>query len=258
MISVIQLGRVDYATALKLQQTVVELRKAGQVGDTLLLLEHPPVITLGRNAKRANVLVSEDQLSQSGVEIFECDRGGDVTYHGPGQLVGYPIFDLRGFTPRIGAVDFVRKLEEVLIRSCADFGVATRRVPGMTGVWSLRNEAKVAAIGIHISRGVTSHGFALNVSTDLGHFKLIIPCGIGNKPVTALDCALGDAYPGIAVVPLTLEEVSQSVVRNFGRVFESQILWVDTLDALLGRTVGVPMKLPENLRELGDDETFSA
>jgi len=258
MISVVQLGRVDYSTALKLQQTLVDLRKAGQVGDTLLLLEHPPVITLGRNAKRANVLVSEDQLSQSGVEIFECDRGGDVTYHGPGQLVGYPIFDLRGFTPRTGAVEFVRKLEEALIRTCADFGVATRRVPGMTGVWTLRNEAKVAAIGVHISRGVTSHGFALNVSTDLGHFKLIIPCGIGDKTVTSLDRALGDAYPGIAVLPLTIEEVSQSVARNFGRVFASEILWVDTLDALLGRTVGVPMKMPENLRELRDDETFWA
>ena len=258
MISVVQLGRVDYATALKLQQTLVDLRKAGQVGDTLLLLEHPPVITLGRNAKRANVLVSEDQLSQSGVEVFECDRGGDVTYHGPGQLVGYPIFDLRGFTPRIGAVDFVRKLEEVLIRTCADFGVATRRVPGMTGAWTLRNQAKIAAIGVHISRGVTSHGFALNVSTGLEHFKLIIPCGIGDKPVTSLDRALGDAYPGIAATPLTLEEVSQSVARNFGRVFNSQILWVDTLDALLGRTVGIPMRLPENLRELHDDETFWA
>jgi len=258
MISVAQLGRVDYATALKLQQTLVDLRKAGQVADALLLLEHPPVITLGRNAKRANVLVSQDQLSQSGVEISECDRGGDVTYHGPGQLVGYPIFDLRGFTPRIGAVEFVRKLEEVLIRTCADFGVATRRVPGMTGVWTLRNQAKIAAIGVHISRGVTSHGFALNVATDLDHFKLIIPCGIGDKPVTSLDRALCDAYPGIAVTPLTLDEVSQSVARNFGRVFRSQFLWVDTLDALLGRTVGVPMKPPENLRKLHDNETFWA
>jgi len=258
MISVVQLGRVDYSTALRLQQKLVDLRKAGQVGDTLLLLEHPPVITLGRNAKRANVLVSEDRLAQSGVEIFECDRGGDVTYHGPGQLVGYPIFDLRGFTPRIGAVAFVRKLEEVLIRTCADFGVATHRVRGLTGAWTLRQEAKIAAIGVHISRGVTSHGFALNVSTGLDHFKLIIPCGIGDKPVTSLDRALADAYPGIAVTPLTLEEVSQSVARNFGRVFARQILWVDTLDALLGCTVGVPMKLPENLRKLHDDETFWA
>jgi lipoyl(octanoyl) transferase len=258
MISVIQLGRVDYSTALKLQRTLVELRKAAQITDTLLLLEHPPVITLGRNAKRANVLISEEQASRSGVEIFECDRGGDVTYHGPGQLVGYPILDLRGFTPRIGAVSFVRKLEEVLIRICADFGVATHRVPGMTGVWTLRNEAKIAAIGVHISRGVTSHGFALNVFPDLDHFKLIIPCGIGDKPVTSMDRALADAYPGIAVTPLTLGEVSASVARNFGRVFSSEMRWVDTLDALLGHTVGVPMKLPESLRELHDDETFWA
>jgi lipoyl(octanoyl) transferase len=258
MISVIQLGRVEYAMALKLQQTLVGLRKDGQITDTLLLLEHPPVITLGRNANRANVLVSDDQLARSGVEIFECDRGGDVTYHGPGQLVGYPIFDLRGFTPRIGAVDFVRKLEEVLIRTCADFGIATHRAPGMTGAWTLRHEAKIAAIGVHISRGVTSHGFALNVSTDLQHFKLIVPCGIGDKPVTSMDRALADSYPGIAVTPLTLDEVSQSVARNFGRVFARQILWVDTLDALLGRAVGVPMKPPPNLRKLQEDETFWA
>lgn len=264
MISVIQLGRVDYRTALKLQQTLVELRKAGQVGDTLLLLEHPPVITLGRNARRANVLISGEEASRRGVEIFECDRGGDVTYHGPGQLVGYPIFDLRGFTPHMGAVEFIRKLEEVLIRTCADFGIATDRVPGMTGVWTLQNEAggdfeaKIAAIGVHISRGVTSHGFALNISTDLEHFKLIVPCGIGDKPVTSMERALAGTYPGLSVTPLTLDEVSQSVARNFGFVFNRQILWVDTLDALLGRAVGVPMKPPPNLRELHDDETFWA
>ena len=258
MISVIQLGGVDYSSALKLQQTLVELRKDGRIADTLLLLEHPSVITLGRNAKRKNILVSPEEATHSGVEIFECDRGGDVTYHGPGQLVGYPIFDLRGFTPRIGAVAFVHKLEEVLIRTCADFGVAAHRVRGMTGVWTLRNEAKIAAIGVHISRLVTSHGFALNVSSDLDHFKLIVPCGIGDKRVTSMDCALADAYPGIAVTPLTLDEVSQSVARNFGRVFGSQILWVDTLDALLARDVGVPMKLPENLRQLREDETFWA
>lgn len=258
MISIVQLGRLDYESALKLQQTLVELRKAGQVGDTLLLLEHPAVITLGRNAKRANVLVSDEQLVRAGVEIFECDRGGDVTYHGPGQLVGYPIFDLRGFKPRIGAVDFVRKLEEVLIRSCADFGIAAHRVPGMTGVWTLRNEAKLAAIGVHISRAVTSHGFALNIATDLDHFKLIIPCGIGDKQVTSMDQALGAAYPGIAVTPLRLDEVSESVARNFGRVFDRQVRWVDTLDALLGRAVGVPMKPPPELRKLHGDESFWA
>lgn len=258
MISVVQLGRVDYATALNLQRTLVGLRKAGQVTDTLLLLEHPPVITLGRNAKRANVLVSDDQLARSGVELFECDRGGDVTYHGPGQLVGYPIFDLRGFTPRIGAVDFIRKLEEVLIRTCADFGIATHRVPGRTGVWTLRSEAKVAAIGVHISRGVTSHGFALNVSSNLDHFKLIVPCGIGDKPVTSMDLALGHAYPGIAVTPLSFDEVSHSVARNFSRVFDSQILWVETLDALLGRALDIPARPPENLRQLHEDDTFWA
>jgi len=259
MIYVIQLGRVDYATALKLQHSLVGLRKASRVGDTLLLLEHPPVITLGRNAKRANVLVSEDQLRQSGVEIFECDRGGDVTFHGLGQLVGYPVFDLRRFTPRIGAVGFVRKLEEVLIYTCADFGVATRHIRGMTGVWTLRDEAKIAAIGVHISRGVTSHGFALNVSADLDHYKLIVPCGIADKQVTSLDRALGESYPGTSFAPLTLDEVAQSTARNFGRVFGSKILWVDTLNALLGCAVGVPMKLPQNLRGLHEeDETFWA
>jgi len=258
MISVLQLGRVDYATALKLQRSLVELRKAGRIADTLLLLEHPPVITLGRNAKRNNVLISEEQAARAGVEIFECDRGGDVTYHGPGQLVGYPIFDLRGYTPRIGAVEFVRKLEEVLIRTCADFGIATHRVRGMTGVWTLRHEAKIAAIGVHISRGVTSHGFALNISTDLDHFRLIVPCGIADKPVTSMDRALASAYPGIAVTPLTLSEVSESATRNFGRVFSTETTSVETLDALLGRTVGVPMKPPANLRELHEDETFWA
>ena len=145
-----------------------------------------------------------------------------------------------------------------MLGSVRRLGVAAHRVRGMTGVWTLRNEAKIAAIGVHISRLVTSHGFALNVSSDLDHFKLIVPCGIGDKPVTSMDCALADAYPGIAVTPLTLDEVSQSVARNFGRVFGSQILWVDTLDALLGRAVGVPMKLPENLRQLHEDETFWA
>ena len=178
------------------------------------------------------------------MEIFECDRGGDVTYHGPGQLVGYPIFDLRGFTPRIGAVDFVRKLEEVLIRTCADFGVATHRVPGHDRRLDAAQQAKIAAIGVHISRGVTSHGFALNVSTDLDHFKLIIPCGIGGKPVTSLDRALGEAYPGIAVTPLTLEEVSSVG----GAQLRPRVRQPNPLGGHAGRAagprVGVPMKLP--------------
>ncbi len=284
MISVLQLGTFDYSTALRLQQKLVELRKGGSIDDVLLLLEHTPVITLGRNAKAANVLASTEQLAKRGVEVFECDRGGDVTFHGPGQLVGYPIFDLRGFVSgdgkgrTLGAVEFVRRLEEVLIRTCADFGIATKRVPGLTGVWasptnlggstrhvgtatpggpgepeapSHGESAKIAAIGVHISRGVTSHGFALNVNTDLDYFNLIIPCGINSKPVTSVAKELGNA--------LSLEEVANSVSRNFGTVFNSQILWLETLDALLGPSVGIPMKPPTELRKLSKEEdTFWA
>ncbi len=290
MISVVQLGTVDYATGLRLQQQLVALRKEEKIGDVLLLLEHTPVITLGRNAKAANVVASPELLAQRGVELFECDRGGDVTFHGPGQIVGYPIFDLRGFaTPdgkrkTLGVVEFVRRLEEVLIRTCADFAIPTKRVPGLTGVWTDRNslvipsgaddsqrivlpesrdlgfagtatnacpEAKLAAIGVHISRFVTSHGFALNVNTDLSYFNLIIPCGITSKPVTSMQQELGKE--------LDLNAVAESISRNFGVVFQSQILWVETLDALLGRTVGVPMKPPAELRQLHkeDDTTWA-
>ncbi|HEV2021871.1 MAG TPA: lipoyl(octanoyl) transferase LipB [Terriglobales bacterium] len=256
MISVLQLARIDYATALELQRSLVELRKRGEIGDVLLLLEHTPVITLGRNAKTENVLASREQLAARGVEVFECDRGGDVTYHGPGQLVGYPIFDLRGFAtpegPRktLGAVEFVRRLEEVLIRTCADFGIAARRVSGRTGVWTEQSDAKVAAIGVHISRGVTSHGFALNVSTDLDAFQLIVPCGIADKAVTSLGRELGEAP--------TLEKVAESAARNFGAVFQSQVLWVENLEALLGRRIGVPMKPPTELRKMhGEEETWA-
>src|SRR5437763_3969056 len=142
LISVVQLGTIDYATGLCLQQRLIELRKDGRIGDVLLLLEHTPVITLGRNAKSKNILASPELLAQRGVEVFECDRGGDVTFHGPGQLVGYPIFDLRGFgtsdgkRETLGAIEYVRKLEEVLIRTCADFGISANRIPGLTGVWT--------------------------------------------------------------------------------------------------------------------------
>jgi lipoyl(octanoyl) transferase len=256
VISVLQLARIDYATVLEVQRSLVELRKRGEIGDVLLLLEHTPVITLGRNAKTENVLASREQLAARGVEVFECDRGGDVTYHGPGQLVGYPIFDLRGFAtpegPRktLGAVEFVRRLEEVLIRTCADFGIAARRVSGRTGVWTEQSDAKVAAIGVHISRGVTSHGFALNVSTDLDAFQLIVPCGIADKSVTSLGRELGEAP--------TLEKVAESAARNFGVVFQSQVLWVENLEALLGRRIGVPMKPPTELRKMhGEEETWA-
>jgi lipoyl(octanoyl) transferase len=267
---------LDYAEGLRVQQKLVELRKAGQIGDVLLLLEHTPVITLGRNAKASNVLASTEALAARGVEVFECDRGGDVTFHGPGQMVGYPIFDLRTHElasldgdlrsrtclsggaratqtrKTLGAVDYVRRLEEVLIRTCADFGIATRRVAGLTGAWTEDEPAaKIAAIGVHISRSVTSHGFALNVNTDLSFFDLIVPCGITAKPVTSMQKELGRE--------VDLNDVAQAVSRNFGGLFESQMLWVDTIDALLGNSVGVPMKAPDELREMrGEDELFVA
>jgi lipoyl(octanoyl) transferase len=289
LISIFQLGTVDYATGQRLQQQLVDLRQEEKIPDVLLLLEHAPVITLGRNAKAANVIASPELLAQRGVELFECDRGGDVTFHGPGQIVGYPIFDLRSHAnnlssraegndsknrslesrdlafpvrKHLGAVDFVRRLEEVLIRTSADFAIPTKRIPGLTGVWTNPNplssraeqddsknrpaqsrdllladattnaESKLAAIGIHISRFVTSHGFALNVNTDLTYFNLIIPCGITTKPVTSMQQELSK--------PLDMSAVAESISRNFGVVFQTQILWLETLDALLGRTVGVP------------------
>jgi lipoyl(octanoyl) transferase len=240
ILNVLNLGLVPYETALQLQRTLMELRKTNRVENTLLLLEHPPVITLGRNAQLSNVLASPEFLAQRGVELFDIDRGGDVTFHGPGQLVAYPIFDLRSFEPKLGAVEFVRRLEEVLIRTCGDFGVPTQRIKGLTGVWTyaLRNkpEAKIAALGVHISRGVTTHGFALNVSTDLDFFSLIVPCGITNKPVTSVERELQKR--------LTLEEVATAVSRNFGRVFHSQMLWLESLDDLLAHTTVAPKPEP--------------
>lgn len=258
VIHVLHLGLVPYATAVQLQRTLMDLRKAGRVENTLLLLEHPPVITLGRNAKLSNVIAPPEFLAQKGVELFDIDRGGDVTFHGPGQLVAYPIFDLRSFDPRIGAVEFVRRLEEVLIRTCGDFGVGAQRIKGLTGVWTyaLRNkpEAKIAAIGVHISRSVTTHGFALNVSTDLDFFSLIVPCGITGKPVTSMQKELQKT--------LTMEEVATAASRNFGRVFQSQMLWLESLDDLLGEAAmapsgpvnqDTPARPPKELRELHGD-----
>lgn len=252
MISVVQLGTVEYATGLGLQQRLVELRKEGVIGDVLLLLEHTPVITLGRNARAKNILASPELLAQRGIEVFECDRGGDVTFHGPGQIVGYPIFDLRGMPSSegkrqtLGAVEFVRRLEEVLIRSCAELGIAAKRISGLTGVWT--EQAKIAAIGVHISRGVTSHGFALNVNTDLSFFNLIVPCGIESKPVTSMEKELGRQ--------IALQDVAHSLSRNVGVIFESHMLWLEKLESLLPPAVGIPMKAPAELRRLhGEADT---
>lgn len=253
MISVINLGTIDYATGLRLQQRLVELRKEGQVGDVLLLLEHSPVITLGRNAKASNIVASPEVLAERGVEVFECDRGGDVTFHGPGQLVGYPIFDLRGFLAHdgkrktLGVIEYVRRLEEVLIRTCADFRIPAKRISGLTGVWTDHEvEAKIAALGVHISRSVSSHGVALNVNTDLSYFNLIVPCGIESKTVTSIEKELGKQ--------VALEEVANSVSRNFGQVFESQVLWLESLNDLLGPTVGVPLKTPDDLPRIHNED----
>jgi lipoyl(octanoyl) transferase len=227
-------GRISYAEGLALQRRVTDARKAGSIGDTLLLFEHPPVLTLGRNSKREHVLASDELLRSKGIELHEINRGGDVTYHGPGQLVGYPVVDLRGELPgkkgpHLGPVDFVRLLEEVLIRTCGDFRVMAQRIKGRTGVWTLANgsiaEKKIAAIGVHVSQGVTSHGFALNVTTDLRDFQWIVPCGIADREVTSLELE-GDAPP-------TMEEALNATARSFGRVFERQMVWCESVEALL-------------------------
>lgn len=238
LLHLVPLGRVDYAEALDIQQQLVALRKQHRIGDVLLLLEHPPVLTLGRNAHRTNVLASDDELARRGIGIHEINRGGDVTYHGPGQIVGYPIVDLRGEFPskkgpHLGAVEYVRCLEEALIRTCAEYGVLTGRVPGRTGVWTLPGGSvaakKIVAIGVHISQAVTSHGFAWNVTTDLRDFRLIVPCGISDSGVTSLEEEIGLSREAIP----TMEEAMHAVARNFGRVFGRQVLWMESLDALV-------------------------
>lgn len=266
VINVLYLGRVEYSTALELQQTLVRLVKEGRISHTLLLLEHPPVITLGRNAGEQNIVASREFLVTNGVELHETDRGGDVTFHGPGQLVGYPIFDLRAFDPRIGAVDFVRKLEEVLIRTCGDLGVVTERIAGLTGVWTQNDPpGKIAAIGVHISRAVTSHGFALNVNTNLDYFKLIVPCGISDKPVTSLEQEMAQSGLSRGRPLPSLDDLAQQVARNFGRVFEAQTLWLESLDALLSSpeisdrdttpaNQDTPAHAPREIRELGEEK----
>jgi lipoyl(octanoyl) transferase len=255
MIQYLYLGRMGYAEALRLQEKLVALRQQGRIDNVLLLLEHPPVLTLGRNASRSNILASDELLASRGVTLHEINRGGDVTYHGPGQLIGYPIFDLRSLRNpnggRLGPVDFVRLMEEALIRLCAVYGVQAGRLCGLTGVWcgaaqpecstegtpcaAPGPEAKIAAIGIHVSRGVTSHGFAFNVTTDLRDFSLINPCGITDRPVTSLqqelarELARGVANP--AAIP-SLPEMAHEAARQFGIVFDQPLHAFATLDDL--------------------------
>ncbi|MGE5125146.1 MAG: lipoyl(octanoyl) transferase LipB [Betaproteobacteria bacterium] len=210
-----RLGRVAYGRGLELQERLVAERQAGRVEDQLLLLEHEAVFTLGRNARQENVLLPAALLRQRGFELFETGRGGDVTYHGPGQIVGYPILDLS--PERRDVHRYVRDLEQVMIDVCSDFGVAAFRVSGLTGVWVGRD--KIGAIGVRLSRWVTSHGFAFNVSTDLSAFELIVPCGIRDRGVTSLERLLGRA--------LQLEEVMDRLAARFAKVFEREPVAAD-------------------------------
>lgn len=287
MIQYLYLGRVAYDEALRLQDEMVALRQQNRIANLLLLLEHPPVLTLGRNAKRANVLASDELLARRGVTLHEINRGGDVTYHGPGQLIGYPIFDLRSLRnargARMGPVDFVRQMEEALIRLCATYGVAAGRICGLTGVWcpapggSLDGctvqtggapppgTRKLVSIGIHVARGVTSHGFAFNITTDLRDFELINPCGITGCRMTTLE---QETDPRAEPLP-PLEILAHGVARQFGLVFNEEVLAVENLAALraqaFAETEGeqgsepvypaqdTPLQIPPELERLHQD-----
>lgn len=212
---IIDLGLIRYAAAVALQERLVTAHKAGAIGDVLLLCEHPHVITIGRNGNREYLLASENVLQQKGVELHETNRGGDITYHGPGQLVGYPILDLGAIRKDVRW--YVHALEEAMIRATAEFGMAAEREEGKIGVWvgdPGRGE-KLAAIGVHLSRWVTSHGFAYNVSTDLRYFDLIVPCGIAGRKATSLEKLLGRA--------VRREEASDKITQRFGEVFDLEM-----------------------------------
>ena len=220
----IDLGLIGYAEAWALQKRLVTARKAGAIENVVLLCEHPHVITQGRNGKRENLLASENVLRQKGVEFHATDRGGDITYHGPGQIVGYPILNLAAI--RRDVVWYVRMLEEAMIRATAEFGIAAVRVPGKTGIWVQRGatEEKLAAIGVHLSRWVTSHGFAYNLSTDLRYFDLIVPCGIADRKPTSLEKLLGHS--------VKRDEVAPRIAKYFGEVFGLELREVSRADFL--------------------------
>jgi lipoyl(octanoyl) transferase len=203
------LGRMSYRAAFEIQSRIASERKQGVGVDHLLFVEHPHVITIGRDGHRENLLAPEATLRQAGIELYETDRGGDVTYHGPGQIVAYPIIDLREWKRDVGA--FVRAIEQVLIDTLADFGIPSRRIAGLTGVWT--DQGKIAAIGVHLSRWVSTHGWALNVSTDLRYFEHIVPCGLA-KPVTSM-AALR--------VHADAEDVKSALIRHFGQAFDFEM-----------------------------------
>lgn len=215
---VVDAGLIRYAAACELQQQLVAARKAGAIPDVLLLCEHPHVITLGRNGKRENLLAGNRLLAQMNVEFHPTDRGGDITYHGPGQVVGYPILDLTEH--RRDVRWYVEQLEETMIRASAEYGVRARRVDGRHGIWvDMRaGEEKLGAIGVHLSRWVTSHGFAYNVSTDLRFFDLVVPCGISGRRATSLERLLGHA--------VDVAEARERLTSNFGQVFNRELIQV--------------------------------
>src|SRR5438094_3198616 len=220
----IDLGLIGYAEAWALQKRIVAARKAGAIEDVLLLCEHPHVITQGRNGKREHLLASEHVLRQKGMEYYETSRGGDITYHGPGQIVGYPILNLGAI--RRDVVWYVRTLEEAMIRATSEFGITAERVAGKTGIWvrAGNTEEKLAAIGVHISRWVTSHGFAYNVSTDLRNFDLIVPCGMADRQATSLEKLLGRNVQEKDVAPRITRHLGALLGREIQEVSRKELL----------------------------------
>lgn len=210
-LNVLFLGKCEYREALAIQVKLLEKRQKGEIEDTLIILEHPPVITLGNQAEKSNIIASEEYLAQQGIDIIETNRGGDVTYHGTGQIVGYPIVDIRNL--KIGVRDFVNGLEEVFIQLLQqEFGIDAKRDYGHTGVWI--DNSKILAIGLAVKRGVTMHGFAFNVNTNLQHFNFIVPCGITDKGVTSVEKIMGKTY--------SIVDMNKKVVDYFVKVFNYQ------------------------------------
>ena len=212
-----RLGTVDYAEALRLQEELQAKRIAGDIGDTVLLLQHPPVLTMGRSAQGQHIVAEPTLLESRGIAVHEVGRGGDVTYHGPGQLVAYPIIDLK--PDRRDVRKYMWSLEETMIRTCADFGLSASRIPGLNGTWI--GERKVGAVGVRISRWVTMHGLALNANTDLSHFDLIVPCGIQDKTVTSISAELDRA--------VGVPEVMAPLAEHFARLYDTDVEWQDGL-----------------------------
>jgi len=212
-----RLGTVDYAAAHRLQKQLQAKRIADEVPDTVLLLEHPPVLTMGRSAKEQHIIAQPDVLEAQGISVHEVGRGGDVTYHGPGQLVAYPIIDLK--PDRRDVRKYMWSLEEAMIRTCKEFGLSATRIGGLNGAWI--GDRKVGAVGVRISRWVTMHGLALNADSDLSHYELIVPCGIQDKAVTSISAELGRT--------IGVPDVADPLARHFAELYDAEVEWRDAL-----------------------------